>query len=60
MATPDKAKGESVIVHVPPGSAKNVQVVESDPAKRGGHDITIQVSRERKIHVSNSVGVIVK
>jgi hypothetical protein len=59
MAAPDKAKGDTIVVHVPPGSAKNVQVVESDPAKRGT-DITIRVSRERKVQVSNAVGVITK
>lgn len=53
------AKGEDVIVHVPPGSAKNVKIVETDPAGRG-QDITIQVSRERKVQVSKAVGVIVK
>ena len=57
---PDKhAKGETVVVHVPPGSAKDVKIVESDPKNRG-QDILIQVSRERKVHVSNAVGVIVK
>ena len=30
-----KATGEEVIVHVPPGSAKHVKVVESDPKTRG-------------------------
>lgn len=55
----DKASGEAVIVHVPPGASKDVKIVETDPAKRG-HDITIQVSRERKVHVSNAIGVIVK
>jgi hypothetical protein len=55
----DKAKGEEVIVHVPPGSSKHVKVVESDPKARG-QDITIQVSRERKVVVSKAVGVISK
>jgi len=54
-----KAKGQEVIVHVPPGSGKNVKVVESDPSARG-HDISIQVSRERKPILSPAVGVIVK
>jgi hypothetical protein len=54
-----KASGETVLVHVPPGSAKDVKIVESDPKQRG-HDITIQVSRERKVHVSKAVGVIIK
>jgi hypothetical protein len=53
------AKGEAVIVHVPPGSAKDVKIVESDPKDRG-HDISIHVSRERKVLTSKSVGVIVK
>lgn len=55
----ESAKGEDVIVHVPPGSGKNVKIVETDPKGRG-QDITIQVSRERKVHVSKAVGVIVK
>jgi hypothetical protein len=54
-----KAHGETIIVHVPAGSAKDVKVVESDPKDRG-QDVTIQVSRERKVKVSNAVGVIVK
>jgi hypothetical protein len=54
-----KATGEEIIVHVPPGSAKNVKVVETDPKARG-HDITIQVSRERKVAVSKAVGIISK
>jgi hypothetical protein len=54
-----KATGEEVIVHVPPGSSKNVKVVESDPKARG-HDILIQVSRERKVVVSKAVGIITK
>jgi hypothetical protein len=59
-AAPEKkASGEEVIVHVPPGSAKNVKVVESDPKTRG-HDITVQVSRERKSVTSKAVGIIVK
>ncbi|MDB5653819.1 MAG: hypothetical protein JWQ94_1432 [Tardiphaga sp.] len=53
------AKGDTVIVHVPPGAGKDVKIVESDPKDRG-HDITIQVSRERKVQVSKAVGVIVK
>ena len=53
------AKGEEVIVHVPPGTSNNVRIVETDPGARG-QDITIQVSRERKVHVSKAVGVIVK
>ena len=55
----DKAKGEEIIVHGPPGSAKNVKVVESDPKARG-HDILVQVSRERKVAVSKAVGIISK
>lgn len=55
----EQTKGESVVVHVPPGSTKDVKIVESDPKTRG-QDITIQVSRERKVHVSKAVGVIVK
>jgi hypothetical protein len=55
----DKAKGDEIIVHVPPGSAKNVKVVESDPKARG-HDILVQVSRERKVAVSKAVGIISK
>jgi hypothetical protein len=59
MADLKKATGEEVIVHVPPGSAKHVKVVESDPKTRG-QDITIQVSRERKVQVSKAVGIITK
>jgi hypothetical protein len=55
----EKAKGEEVIVHVPPGTARNVKIVEADPAGRG-QDITIQVSKERKALVSGAIGVIVK
>jgi hypothetical protein len=54
-----KATGEEIIVHVPPGSSKHVKVVETDPKARG-HDITIQVSRERKVAVSKAVGIISK
>lgn len=57
--TDQAARGETIIVHVPPGSTKNVKVVETEPRKNG-QDITIQVSRERKIHVSKAIGVIVK
>jgi hypothetical protein len=57
--TKTAAKGDAVIVHVPPGTAKDVKIVESDPKDRG-HDITIQVSRERKTQLSRAVGVIVK
>lgn len=57
--TTEPARGESVVLHVPPGAAKNVKVVESDPKARG-QDITIHVSRERKVQVSRAVGVIVK
>lgn len=59
MASSTKASGEDVIVHVPPGTSGNVKIVETDPKGRG-QDITIQVSRERKVHVSKAVGVIVK
>jgi hypothetical protein len=59
MADRKAAKGDEVIVHVPPGAKGSVRVVESDPQQRG-HDITVQVSRERKVHVSAAVGVIVK
>jgi hypothetical protein len=52
-------KGEDIVVYVPPGSAKNVKVVENDPKPRG-QDITIQVSRHRKPKLSRAVGVIVK
>jgi hypothetical protein len=55
----EKAKHDEVIVHVPPGTAKHVKIVEGDPEKRG-NDITIQVSKERKIRVSQAIGVIVK
>lgn len=55
----DQAKGDDIIVHVPPGSARNVKIVESDPKQRG-HDILIQVSRERKVAVSKAVGIITK
>jgi hypothetical protein len=55
----DQAKGDEIIVHVPPGSAKDVKIVESDPKARG-HDILIKVSRERKVAVSKSVGIITK
>jgi hypothetical protein len=55
----EKAKGDEVVVHVPPGSKKHVRVVETDPKARGS-DISIQVSRERKTLVSHAVGVIVK
>jgi hypothetical protein len=54
-----KATGEEIIVHVPPGASKHVKVVETDPKARG-HDITIQVSRERKVAVSKAVGIISK
>ncbi|MBI2714975.1 MAG: hypothetical protein HYX37_11070 [Rhizobiales bacterium] len=59
MPAIDKAKGEEVIIHVPPGTSKHVKIVETDPAHRG-HDIMIQVSKERKTRVSDAVGVIVK
>jgi hypothetical protein len=55
----EKAKGEEVIVHVPPGASRNVKIVEADPSARG-HDITIQVSKERKALTSSAIGVIVK
>lgn len=53
------AKNDEVVVHVPKGTADKVSVVEIDPEKMG-QDITIQVSRERKPHVSPAIGVIVK
>ncbi len=59
MANQKPAKGDEVIVHVPPGAKGHVKVVESDPRQRG-HDITVQVSRERKVQHSAAVGVIVK
>ncbi|MER9349983.1 hypothetical protein [Mesorhizobium sp. M0227] len=59
MSEEKTATGEDVIVHVPPGTAKNVKIVETDPSGRG-QDITIQVSRERKVVVSKAIGVIVK
>ena len=59
QGTTAKASGDQVVVHVPPGTAKNVKIVESDPKDRG-QDITVQVSRERKVQVSRAVGVIVK
>jgi hypothetical protein len=54
-----KAKGDAIIIHVPVGAASHVKVVESAPETRG-QDVTIQVSRERKVKLSNAVGVIVK
>jgi hypothetical protein len=56
---PTPASGESIHVYVPHGHGKNVEVHEVDP-KTLGHDVTIQVSRERKAQVSKAVGVIVK
>lgn len=53
------AKGEEVLVHVPKGSADRVRIVEVDPSDIG-QDITVQVSRERKVQVSSAIGVIVK
>ena len=59
MVDTKRATGEEIIVHVPPGASKNVKVVESDPKTRG-QDITIQVSRERKVVHSKAVGIITK
>ena len=57
ISTP--AQGDEIIVHVPKGCAGLVRVVEIDP-KEAGRDVTVQVSRERKIQESAVIGVIVK
>lgn len=59
MSDFDIARGDQVIIHVPPGAGKDVKIVETEPKGRG-QDITIQVSRERKVQVSPAIGVIVK
>ena len=52
-------KGEDVVIHVPKGAAKHVKVVESEAASKV-NDITVHVSRERKVSPGLSIGVIVK
>lgn len=56
---PTPAKDDEIILHVPKGSAGNVKIVEIDPTVTG-RDVTIQVSKNRKIEVSSAIGVIVK
>ncbi len=55
----DPARGEEVVVRVPKGASKYVKIVEVDPAETG-HDISVQVSRERRTVASPVIGVIVK
>jgi hypothetical protein len=61
-ASPKKlepAQGDQVLLHVPKGAAKNVKIIEVDPAVHG-REITLQVSKTRKAINSGVVGVIVK
>jgi len=55
----EPAQGEQLILHVPKGAAKNVKIIEVDPVVHG-RDVTLQVSKTRKVHSSGMVGVIVK
>lgn len=55
----EPARGEDVVVRVPKGASKCVKVLEVD-SREMGHDISIQVSRERRPEVSAVIGVIVK
>lgn len=48
-----------VVIHVPPGYAKNVRVVESPDAGKNT-EITVQVSQKRKAERVPMLGVIVK
>lgn len=52
-------KEDEVIIHVPQGTAKNVQVVESADAGQSA-EITVQVSKQRKAGRVPVLGVIVK
>lgn len=55
----EPAKGEEIVVRVPKGASKYVKVLEVD-AREMGHDISVQVSRERRPEASAVIGVIVK
>lgn len=60
MANPNVPMEENeVIIHVPQGTAKNIQVVEVEKSDLPS-EITVKVSRKRKSSAIPLLGVIVK